>query len=52
MTLNNAHNSPCSCHRVLGGTDVQEVLEHQVDQEHLVLHQFPEVHEDPGKQAS
>lgn len=49
MTLNNAHNSPCSCHQVLGEMDVQEAPGHQVDQEHLVLHQFPEDHEDPGK---
>lgn len=41
-------NSPCSCHQVLGGMDVQEALGHQADQEHLVLHQFPEDHEDPG----
>lgn len=49
MILNNAHISPCSCHRVLGEMDVQEVLGHPVDQEHLVLHRFPEDHEDPGK---
>lgn len=36
----------CSCHLVLGETDVQEVLGHLVDQEHLVLHQFPEDHAD------
>jgi hypothetical protein len=49
VTLNSAKNSPCSCHQVLDERDVQEALEHQVDQELLVLHQFPEDHEDPGK---
>lgn len=49
ITLSNAQSSPCSCRQVLGGKDVQEALGHQVDQEHPVLHQFPEDHEDPGK---
>lgn len=49
MALNKAHNSPCSCHQVLDGKDVQEDLGHQADQEHLVPHQFPEDHEDPRK---
>lgn len=49
MTLNKAQHSPCSCHQVLGETDVQEAPGDPADQEHLVHHQFPEDHEDPGK---
>lgn len=50
VTLTRAHNSPGSFHQAPGERDVPEALGHQVDQEHLALHQFPEDHEDPRKE--